>query len=206
QHLRIFAHHFGRLLVGAQTLERRMAKRAVVAPFRERDFRDEIGFDPMCSLGFVPAWRIHEWRLALLAFDELLVQCRERVLVETGADLARVAELAAVVDAQQQSTESGARTLRLGKAADHHFLAARALHLDPVARPLAIVVERIGALADGAFEAQGAGLLEELFAVADCLRSDANGADAVADYAPQEPLALRQGHATQVVAIEMDDI
>ena len=131
-----------------------MAERAVVAPFGERDFRDEIGLDPMGSLGFEPARRIHERRLALLALDELLVQRRERSVVETGADFARVAELAAVVDAQQQRTEPGARTLRIGEAADHHFLPARAFHLDPVARPFAIVVERIGALADHAFEAQ----------------------------------------------------
>jgi hypothetical protein len=53
--------------------------------------------------------------------------------VETGADLAGVAQLAVgVVVAEQVSAEPGARSPRVGVAADDELLLVLALELEPV--------------------------------------------------------------------------
>ena len=106
------------------------------APFGERDFGDEIGPHPVRALRLEAARRIRRTAaslaLALLASSGASVA--QRRLVEAGADLARIAQLAVVVDAEQQRAEARARALRVGVAADDHLLPLHALHLHPVAR------------------------------------------------------------------------
>ena len=57
-----FAHDVARLLVQAQSLEGRMAQRAVAAPLGERDLCDEIWPHPVRALGLEAARRVDEWR------------------------------------------------------------------------------------------------------------------------------------------------
>src|SRR5690349_9043718 len=74
QGLGFLTHHVCRLLVGTQSLKRWMPQRAVVAPFGERNFRDEIRLDPVRALRLVAARRIDERRRIPLALDEKRIE------------------------------------------------------------------------------------------------------------------------------------
>jgi hypothetical protein len=204
--LRLLADDLRRLLVRAQALERRVPQSTVVAPLGERDLGDELGLDPVRALGLEAAWGIHERGLILLERQQKLVELREGLIVETGADLSGIAQLAVLIDAEQQGAESLARALRIGEAADHHLLPARAFRLDPVARPEPVAIGRLGAFRDHAFEPQLAGLPEVVVAVSQKLRPDANGTHTVADHRTQHRFAVGQRGTAQVVAVEVENV
>ena len=108
----------------------------------------------MHALGVKTGRRIDHRRLLRLQRFQLLVDALERGLVEPGADLAGVAQFAAVtvMQPQQQRTERIARTFRIGEADHHEFLPMLALELDPVAAAPGHV-RRPQALADQPFHA-----------------------------------------------------
>ena len=156
------AHDIGGFLVFAQSLEGGVTQRSVVAPFRERDLGHELRLDPVRALGFEASRRIGEGRRRLLELVQHRAQLCQGLVVESGPDLAGIAELARFVDAEQQRAESPAAALRIGESADDHFLPLAALDLDPLARAHTRAVERVGALRDRAFEPESTRLLEKL--------------------------------------------
>src|ERR1700722_19655913 len=121
----------GGILVPVQTQVTRVAELAGRRPFREADLADEFGPHPVhpgpgqCA----PAER----RLRLFQCGEGRVQARQLGLVEAGADLAGVGELARfVVIADEQGAEAGPAALRIGEATDHELLTVLCLELQPV--------------------------------------------------------------------------
>jgi hypothetical protein len=74
-----------------------------------------------------------------------------------------VPERPVVVDADQQGAETGAPSVRLREAADHHLLPLHALHLEPGARAAARV-RRVPPFGHHTFERHAARLAEELSA------------------------------------------
>ena len=180
---RIVAFHFGRplrLLLGhrlrrqvfAQPEERSLPQDAVVGALGERDLRHELRLHPLHS--FLTR-RVDEGRVGTLQRCQAARQRGEPVLVETGAHLARVLELAAgrVVHAEQQRAEAGPRAARRGVADDHEVLLLAALELDP-GLGAARLVDRIGALADQPLEPELARLVEHLGRVAFQVLAEAN--------------------------------
>src|SRR5687768_16369410 len=125
-----------------------MADASVVGPLGECHLGHELRPHPV-SL-HAARWRLER---ALVRGEriELLLERGEALLVEAGADVARVDEPSlAVVDAEQQPAEGVAAAARVGIAGDHELLATSALELDPcggTARDIGCV----GALADEAF-------------------------------------------------------
>src|SRR5207244_336263 len=74
---------------------------------------------------------------------------RQRVLVEPGADLPRVPELAPLlVVADENGSEAGTRPRGVGVAGDHELLLADALELEPVLDAAARPVGPVSALGD----------------------------------------------------------
>src|SRR3954451_883138 len=166
----LFAHDLARRLVEAQAQEGGVAQPAVRGPFHERDLRHELGLDPgrnprNALLGLERGRLAHQRREPL---GELL-QGRAR---EARPDLAGVAETIAVVVADEQGAEIGARPPRRSEAADDQLLRARALELEPVARPGGDV-GRAEALGDQPLPAVTARLGQERRAVAGHLVGDA---------------------------------
>src|SRR5205823_12907989 len=92
------------------------------------------------------ARRIGKRRLRALELGELAHDGLEQVLVEAGADLTRVLELAArdLGHAEDQSAETGARAAGGGVAGDHEVLPLAALELDPGLRAPRDVGRKIG--------------------------------------------------------------
>ena len=83
-----------------------------------------------------------EGRLVDLELRQVMAQARQRLMVEPGADLARVAQTVVLVVTDEECTEVRPRTLRRREAADHQLLLVAALELQPVARALAGVGAR----------------------------------------------------------------
>src|SRR6185312_2166533 len=128
------------------------------------------------------------------------VQADQGALVEAGADLAGVSQLAvAVVVAQQQRAEPDARALRVGVAADDELLSVLALDLQPVPGPPG-PVGRAGPLGDDPFPALGAGLPEVCLAVGVPVLGEAQGV-AERQQPAQQPLALAQRQWPHVAAV-----
>ena len=117
----------------------------------------------MRAFCLVSARRIDERRRVLLQLVERASQRHQQAIVETGADLAGVAQLpAGLVHAKQQGAEAPPAPLRVGKSADDHFLPLRAFHLEPLARSHTVAIQRVRSLGHGAFQAKVACLRQEL--------------------------------------------
>ena len=102
--------------------------------------------------------------LSISSAIELRAQVEQQLGVEAGADLAGKDEVVALEVADEQRTETDARALRIGEAADDQLLARLALHLEPVRRA-AMLVGRVAPLGDDAFPALRAGALPRLVIV-----------------------------------------
>src|SRR5262245_3527699 len=88
-----------------------------------------------------------ERRLWDLDRIESLSEIQEQLRIEAGADLSREHEVVSVVIANEQGTQTDARTLRIGEAADDELLRGLAFHLEPVLRA-AVLVGRSATLGD----------------------------------------------------------
>src|SRR5471032_380676 len=85
-------------------------------------------------------------------------------LIEPGADTYGVNQLFIVVNAQQQSTETTARTLWLRIANNYKLLAQTAFEFDPV-RAAPRHIRAAGAFADDAFQRQRTGAFDDVLVV-----------------------------------------
>src|SRR5690349_5074436 len=117
-----------------------MAQPPVAGPLAEADLRDQLRLRPRDVL---LADLVGERRAVAMERLELLREVAQRRAREPGPDLARIAQLARVVVAQQQRAELDPRAGRRREAADHQLLLGRALELQPVARA-AVHVRRLG--------------------------------------------------------------
>src|SRR3984893_1626840 len=126
-----------------------MPQLAVHGPLDEADPHDQLRTYPVRAQARQPL-RLRERRYRQLDRVESRAQIEEQLRVEAGADLSHEDEIVAVVVADEQRTETGARALRIGKAADHELLRELALHLQPEPRS-SVLVRRASPLGDHAF-------------------------------------------------------
>jgi hypothetical protein len=128
------------------------------------------------------------------------VQAGQGAIVEAGADLARVVQLAVgAVVAEQQRAEPDAGSLRVGEPADDELLAVQALELQPV--PAAPgPVGRVGTLGDDPLPAQAARFGVVRLAVAVPVLGESQRA-AERQQIAQHQLALEQGPGAYVMAV-----
>jgi hypothetical protein len=166
----VLAAHLLRLLVGAQSLERRVANFPVPGPLGEDDFRDESRLHPMRMSTEPPGRRRFEW--ARDVFDP--IQCPsqiERELVrESCADLSEKTRRGTVVVADEESADSEAAAFGIGESADHELLSLDALRLDPIAMASG-AIRLVTSLRDDPFETRLAGVREDRVTIAvDVLR------------------------------------
>ncbi len=165
---RLLAPHVARLLVGAQSLHRRMADPAVVRPFGERDLGDQLRLHPV---GVPPQPRVVDRRVEGRSIGLDLLQPPPQLAEVTGvpprarADLAGPAKGAVFEVPNQQRADPRARSLGIREAADHELLPAHALGLLPV-QVAAAAVRRAQTLGHDPFQTQRAGVLKERAAAA----------------------------------------
>src|SRR5690606_39718365 len=143
-------------LVLAQAFEGRLAHLAGGRPTGELDLGYKLRFHP-AHLG-PPARRILAGERARLAGERLQSRHESCNLLapESGSDFADVYETTVAVHADEQRAKLPGL---LRPTADHHFLAAAALCLDPVVAA-AGAVRRVETLGDDALEIHAAGRLE----------------------------------------------
>ncbi len=125
-------------------------------------------------------------------------------MVEAGADLAGVTQLAVVVvQAEQQRAETGAGTLRLGIADDDEFLPVAAFDLHPAATA-SRGVGAASALADQPFEFHLAGAFQNAVRLLGEVLGEAQQLAVTAlQHLAQRCAALLQRHLAQVHAVQV---
>src|SRR5579872_4851960 len=144
-----------RLLVRAQTLKRRMADLALVRPLSELDLGHEPRRGPV-RMPAKPAGRRRRERTGLyLDALECGAQLARALRRESRADLAREHQPVLLIRPDEQRAEALPRAFRIGEAADHEFLPAHALGLQP-ALAFAGEVRLVAPLRDDALESEAA--------------------------------------------------
>ncbi len=147
--------------VRAQAVKNRMAHHALARHLRIGHFTDQLGFEPVRAAHFCRGRRLVQRATLHHQRFELGVQAFQRGLVETGADLAGVAQFALfIVQAEQQCAEPAPRPLGVGEADDDELLPVLALDLHPTTAAPGDVAAA-GALADQPFELHLAGALQD---------------------------------------------
>jgi hypothetical protein len=115
-----------------------VAKPPIRGPLTELDLGDHLRLDPSrlrCAGRPFPEGGPLDPEAV-----EPLPEKPRRVPRESGADLAHVRETASVVvDAEEQSAETSARSLRLREAAHHELLFLDALDLEPTSSAAGLV-------------------------------------------------------------------
>ena len=152
-----------------------MAQVPVVRPLAEAHLHDEPRLDPLhVSLAHARQLRLdRERRRVAPERLEQLQQLPDLGVVEPGADVADVAQLAALVDGEHERAErAGAPPAAAGVAGDDELVVVLRLDLQPVAGAPAFLVDAVDSLRDHAFEPPLAGDLEERVAVVEALRVD----------------------------------
>ena len=170
---RLLAPHLGRLLVLAEALVGGRAQAAVVRPLDELDLGDELRLDPDDVALADPRHLRHlaERRRVALERLQLLQQPVDLAVVETGADVADVDELAALVGREDERAERPCATALAARVAgDHELLAAVALDLQPLARAPAREVAGAEPLRHDPLELLLLGRGEQRVAVVEALR------------------------------------
>src|SRR5256885_2355674 len=141
----------GRILVCAKPEEGRLAKLAVGGPLRVGELRDELRANP----GRVPHRRRGiERRLFGAQPLELGRERVERFLRKAGADLADIAELRSVVEADEKRAEMLASALLRRVPADHELRLLAHLDLAPEGRPHPGLVRRALVFRDDPFPSE----------------------------------------------------
>src|SRR4051812_29875262 len=197
------ADHLARGLVVAQAEEARVAQAAGARPLGEAGLRDELRLDPR-DPRFFDRRAVGERRIGAPERAQAAAEVAQRLVVEAGADLARVAQPAVVVVADQERAELGARPLWRGVAADHELLALLALHLQPVARA-PVAVRAVGALGDETLPALAARLGEHRLPRPTAVRREPHAAGE-RQLRAQQPLAVEQRQRVDVAAVEPEDV
>src|ERR1700748_348603 len=107
-----------------------MTQLAVARPLSKPDLGHQFRTYPASAV--LPHQPPGERRGVLLHGGELLVQAAQRGLVEAGTHLGGIAEVAAVVIAEEQRAQLYSAALRAGVAADDEFLVADAFEFQPI--------------------------------------------------------------------------
>jgi hypothetical protein len=112
-------------------MKNRMPDTAAAGPVAKSNLADQLGLDPMGI-----AWKLGiggEGAGVGMEVAQLGPQLAQSLLAEAGAHVACIPQAAfLVMHAQQQRAQAGARTPRIGEAADDELLALATLELDPV--------------------------------------------------------------------------
>src|SRR5439155_8134195 len=106
------------------------------------------------------------WRLLDLALAQLAEDIRNHCHAEAGSDLAGIAQVAALVDRQEQGAQRARLAVARAPADDDELLALHAFDLQPVPAAAADI-RSIGALGDDAFLAGLAHGIEQFLALPD---------------------------------------
>src|SRR5687767_14755153 len=104
-----------------------MTQHVIVGELGELHFRNQLRPDPVYAFSLGAGWWIDECRAADLERLQPPGHLLQQLLIESCADAARVAQLIAIVHAEQERPESRARTARVREAANHELLATDAL-------------------------------------------------------------------------------
>ncbi len=116
-----------------ETMERRVAQRSGIRPFRENDVSAADGLDPVC-VSLNPAGRGgHERAVGLFEGRQLAAALRQVLGSKAGpsAHLSGEPQHTVFVVAEQQGSDTGSRTARVGKATYHELLPLDAFALQP---------------------------------------------------------------------------
>src|SRR5262249_25571935 len=179
-----------------------MTDTAIARPLSKANLSDQPRLDPVMS---APARRAAgERRGRALERPKLRADRLERSLVEPGAHLGDVDQLAPVVEAQMQGAEVRPRALRHRVAADHELLAELALDLQPVARALG-GIRTVTLLRDHALETLLAGGGEKVCTVLEHVVAEVDDA-ARRHQEPQAFLAGLERQPPQVAAVEPERV
>src|SRR5438132_1445552 len=154
---------FGRILVGAQAEERRLAELVARGPLRVRDLGDELRPHPG---GTAAPGRRREWTARRAQAREPRAERRQRLAGVAGADLADELEVATLIEADEERAELLAAPGRRCVAADHELGLLADLDLSPRARARVRFVARSLVLRDDPLPALLARDRVRLFAVA----------------------------------------
>jgi hypothetical protein len=184
--------------VRAQAHEDRVADAAVRRPFGEAHLAHEARLDPVIHAAVRP--RRAERRVLAGQRLQLTPQLILHGVVKAAADARDVAQLAVLVHADVKRAEAPPAALRIGVAADHEFLPALALDLDPVGGALPRV-RAVAALGDDPFEPHLVRGFEKRLAM---IRDVVAGVDHAGrrHRAGEALLAIEQPEPAQVVALE----
>src|SRR3954452_3542173 len=197
------ADHVGGGLVVAQAEEARMAQPAGAGPLGEADLRDELRGGPR-DAALLDRRRVGERRVVAAQRAQPFAEIAQRLMVEAGADLARVAQRAAVVVPEEERAELRPRAARRGVAPDHELLPLLALHLQPVARA-PVGVGAVRALGDEALPPLAARLGEQRLAGLAAVRREAHAAGE-RQLRAQQALARQERQRADVAAVEPEDV
>ena len=198
----LLAPAFLGLPVGPHAEERRVPKPPLLGPLREADLAYQPRLHPVMTGPARAAFRERR-RLARERLEHLR-DALERGCVEPRAGLRDVHEPRALIQAHVERAELGAGALRLGVAADHEFLTAVALDLDPVRRAAARVAA-LKALRDDPLEPHLGRRGEKLLAVLQNMVRALHGRERRHD-AGEKLLPIHQREAAQVVGLEPEAV
>src|ERR1700680_1791243 len=106
-----------------------MAQTPVSCPLCEAHLRHQLRPHPMYSLAGLHLFR--KWRMLDFQRGQILSQLDEKAGVESGIPLARIAEPAPSVVAEQQSPKANPASFGIGEAANNKFLLLPAFKLQP---------------------------------------------------------------------------
>src|SRR6266550_1926916 len=190
-----------RILVGAQTEERRLTKLAVGGPLGV----DELGHELRPHPGRIfHARRWIEGGRLRSEPHELYRQHVEGLLRKAGAHLADVAKLRSVVEADEKRAEMLAAAFRRRVPADHEFGLLPHLDLAPEGRPNPRLVGRGLVLRDDPFPAEALGFAVRRLSIPDQPSRHEEGSSSAANepLEPRSPLAQRTRHERPAVLLE----
>src|SRR5579875_455069 len=196
--------HLGGGLVLPQAEVAGVAQASGARPFGEGELGDERRLDPG-DVALADRVGLAERRALTSQRAQPPAELTERVAVEAGADLARVAQVAmTVVVAEEQRAELGPAAARGGDAADHELLAGLALELQPGAGA-GRAIGAVRALGDDALPALGARVGEHRLALAVAVRAQPDR-PARREHVAQQPLARPQRQGPHVQAVQPQQV
>src|SRR5438105_1391288 len=112
-----------------------MPEYAFMGPFRERNFRNQAGLDPMHAFRLIANWRIGEWTVICFEKFELSVNFCKALFVKTRADAAGIDEFMALsLHPNEEGSEPRSRATGIGESSDDKFLFVYAFDLAPLMR------------------------------------------------------------------------
>jgi hypothetical protein len=173
----------------------------------KRTSASSSGADPGDAAGGGAARRLGKRRLGGREREQARVQLAQRRVGEAGAHLARVAQRASCVDAEEQRAHRAAAAARRGEAADDELLPRAALHLEPAGAAAVIGRERL--FGDDALEPEPAGAPEHLGPMAAHVIGEAHAlgrGGTRGEQATQRLLALQERRGAQILVAEEQEI